>query len=253
VTTVGWLSCSLADLPEGNDWLSPREHSTLAALRFERRWIDWRLGRWTAKLAVSASLGADAPTMCEVEIIAAADGAPEAFVAGGPAPLALSLSHLDGLAVCAVVPRGTAIGCDIEAVETRSEAFVSDWFTEEERAAVQAWPLSSRALGVTLIWSGKESALKALREGLRLDTRDVVVHFAASLGGDGLGWEPFTVVGPGGRCSFSGRWRRHHGHVLTVVVPAPWDTDPAALDRPASGQSWWPAARGHTGASARGR
>jgi 4'-phosphopantetheinyl transferase len=232
VTTVGWLSCSLADVPEGDDWLSPREHSTLAALRFERRRSDWRLGRWTAKLAISASLGADPPTAREVEIIAAADGAPEAFVAGRPAQLALSLSHRDGVAVCALVARGSAIGCDIESVENRSEGFVTDWFTEEERAAVQAWPPSARALGVTLIWSGKESALKALREGLRLDTRDVVVHLVAPPGGDGLGWEPFTVTGPRGRCPFSGRWRRHDGHVLTVVVPAPWDTDPAALVRP---------------------
>jgi 4'-phosphopantetheinyl transferase len=229
MTTVGWLSCSVADVPESNDWLSPGERSTLAALRFERRRIDWRLGRWTAKLAVSASLGADTPTTCEVEIVAAADGAPEAFVAGRPAPLALSLSHRDGVAVCAVAPRGTAIGCDLESVETRSEAFVADWFTEEERAAVQAWPSSSRALGVTLIWSGKESALKALREGFRLDTRDVLVHLVASPGADGLGWEPFTVLGPGGLCTFSGRWRCHHGHVLTVVVPAPWDTDPLGL------------------------
>jgi 4'-phosphopantetheinyl transferase len=236
VTTVGWLSGGLADVPEGDDWLSPRERLTLAALRFERRRVDWRLGRWTAKLAVCAYPGPDAPAMREVEIIAAADGAPEAFVAGRRAPLALSLSHRDGVAVCAVVPGGTAIGCDIEAVETRSEAFVADWFTEEERAAVQAWPLSSRALGVTLIWSGKESALKALREGLRLDTRDVDVHFDAPPAAAGLGWQPFTVVGPGGRGSFSGRWRRHDGHVLTVVVPAPWDADPAALvpaaDRP---------------------
>ncbi len=194
--------------------------------------MDWRIGRWTAKNAVLASLGVSAPgALDEVEIIAAPDGAPEAFVTGRSAPLALSLSHRDGAAVCAVAPSGTAIGCDIEAVEVRSEAFVADWFTEEERAAVEASPLSWRSLVTTLVWSGKESTLKALREGLRLDTRDVVVRFAVSPGRLGRQWERFTVVGPGG-CRFAGRWRRHLGHVFTVVVPAPWDSDPAPLQMP---------------------
>jgi 4'-phosphopantetheinyl transferase len=246
VTTVGWLSCSQADVPDGDGWLSPREQATLAALRLERRRMDWRLGRWTAKHAVRASLGPCAPGALDaVEIIAAPDGAPEAFVTGRAAPLALSLSHRHDVAVCAVAPSKTAIGCDIEAIEARSDAFVADWFTEEERAAVQAWPLPSRALVITLVWSGKESALKALREGLRLDTRDVVVRFGVSPGRDGLRWESFAVVGPGGLPCFAGRWRRHIGHVLTVVAPAPWDSDPAALVGSASAHrglcsSTWP-------------
>jgi 4'-phosphopantetheinyl transferase len=230
VTTVGWLSCSQADVPDGDGWLSPREQATLAALRLERRRMDWRLGRWTAKRAVRAWLGACAPGALDaVEIIAAPDGAPEAFVVGRAEPPALSLSHRDGVAVCTVAPSKTAIGCDIEAVEAHSDAFVTDWFTEEERAAVQASPLSSRALVTALVWSGKESALKALREGLRLDTRDVVVRFGVSPWSDGLRWESFTVVGPSGRSCFAGRWRHLLGHVLTVVTPAPWDSDPAAL------------------------
>ncbi|MFZ0171747.1 MAG: 4'-phosphopantetheinyl transferase superfamily protein [Acidimicrobiales bacterium] len=229
MTAVGWLSRSQTDVPNGDGWLSSRERATLAALRVERRRTDWRLGRWTAKQAVVASLGENAPdALDEVEIVAAPDGAPEAFLSGRPAPLAVSLSHRDGVAVCAVAPRRTAIGCDIEAVEIRSAAFVADWFTEQERAAVAASPPSSRSLVSTLIWSGKESALKAVREGLRLDTRDVVVHFAGSPEHLGGTWEPFTVAGPGG-CCFVGRWRGHLGHMFTVVVSAPWESDPAAL------------------------
>jgi len=230
VTDVGWLSCSLADVPDGDAWLSSREQATLAALRFEPRRTDWRLGRWTAKCAVRAWLqrGAGEP-LDGLEILAAPDGAPDAFEAGRAVSVALSLSHRDGLAVCAVAPSGTPIGCDIEAVEARSEAFVADWFTEEERAVVQACPESSQALVVTLVWSGKESALKALREGLRRDTRDVIVRLGEWPEQDSRRWEAFTVSGPGERDAFAGRWRRHLGHVLTVVVPRPWDGDPAPL------------------------
>lgn len=235
MTAVGWLSCSQDEVADGDAWLSPRERATLAALRFERRRTDWRLGRWTAKHAVRAWLGTGAPgALDEVEIIAAPDGAPDAFVEGRAATLALSLSHRDGVSMCTVAPSGTAVGCDIEAVEIRDEAFAEDWFTEEERAAVNEWPLSSRALATTLVWSGKECALKALREGLRLDTRDVEVRLGLKPGRNRLAWESFTVVGPGGRCSFAGRWRLSLGHVFTLVVPTPWDGGPLALVVPES-------------------
>jgi 4'-phosphopantetheinyl transferase len=232
MTTVGWLSCSQAEVPGDDDWLSARERLALAALRLPPRRMDWRLGRWTAKKAVGAWLASGGRLQSEAaEIMAAPDGAPEAFLAGRAAPLSLSLSHRDGLAVCAVAESEMAIGCDLEAVETRQEVFAEDWFTAQEVAAVRSAPPLLRDLVTTLVWSGKESALKALREGLRLDTRDVVVQLAASPAAAPQEWEAFTVAGPGDR-RFAGRWRLHLGHVFTVVVPAPWEDDPVPLAHP---------------------
>ena len=234
MTSVGWLSGAQADGPGEDNGLSARERDTLAALRLPPRRTDWRLGRWTAKRAVRAWLANDVNGGGElVEILAAPDGAPEAFLAAHPVPLALSLSHRDGVAVCAVAPGGTAIGCDLEAVETRQDVFAEDWFTAQELTVVRSAPPSRRDLVTTLVWSGKESALKAVRAGLRLDTRDVVVHLPESPGQAPLQWEPFTVIGPGDR-SFEGRWRLHLGHVFTVVVPAPLDADPIELAAPVS-------------------
>ena len=230
---LGWLSCSLADLPDDDVWLTPREQATLSELRFASRRDDWRLGRWTAKRAVSAWLDVTSGRTTHdetVEIIAADDGAPEAFLASRAVPVAVSLSHRERLAVCVVAPAGTAVGCDLEAVEPRSDLFVGDWFTPEERATVDAAPASTRSLLTTLIWSAKESALKALREGLRLDTRDAVVRVGPSFDHRGHdGWAPFSVILADQRCSFAGRWRRHLGHVLTVVAPAPWRREPIDL------------------------
>ena len=232
-TRLGWLSCSLADVPDDDVWLTPREQATLSELRFAPRRHDWRLGRWTAKRAVSVWLETTSGVSTRhemAEIIAADDGAPEAFLAGRAAPVAVSLSHRERLAVCVVAPAGTPVGCDLEAVEPRSDLFVGDWFTPEEHAVVDAAPAGARSLLTALIWSGKESALKALREGLRLDTRDAVVRLGPSFDHRGReGWAPFSVVLADQRCSFAGRWRRHLGHVLTIVVPAPWRRDPVAL------------------------
>jgi 4'-phosphopantetheinyl transferase len=67
------------------------------------------------------------------------------------------------------------LGCDLETVEPRSETFVSDYFTAEEQEVVRQACPEDRFTLIALIWSAKESALKALRTGLRIDTRSVSV------------------------------------------------------------------------------
>src|SRR5271166_1370926 len=140
---VFFLEQSEADLPAGNDWLSVSERAGLNALRVPKRRADWRLGRWTAKRALSIYLSmlGDHQALADIEIRPAASGAPEAFIANRPASAAISLSHCDGSALCTVAPSGTALGCDLELVEPRSDAFVADYFTVEEQELVaQASP-----------------------------------------------------------------------------------------------------------------
>ena len=48
----------------------------------------------------------------------------------------ISLSHRSGAAICAVAPAGVDLGCDLEVIEPRSEAFVADYFTVDEQALV---------------------------------------------------------------------------------------------------------------------
>ena len=130
--------------------------------------------------------------------------------------------------MCVVAASATAIGCDLEAVEARSDAFVNDFFTADERARIEAAPLEQRALFVNLVWSAKESALKALREGLRLDTRTVTVQLDVPLG-SGAAWHPLQVIHAQGDTTFAGWWRRHGGQVLTVVAAPTPACEPVAL------------------------
>jgi len=218
-----WLEQTEADVPVENDWLSTNEVVCLNAMRFLKRRSDWRLGRWTAKCALSVHLDlpADARAFQKMEIRAAASGAPEALYRNHRSALTLSLSHRDGIAICAVAKSDVKMGCDLETVEPRSDAFVTDYFTPEEQALVARASAPNRDRLLALLWSAKESALKALHAGLRLDTRSVIVD-PLSESFHIKGWSPlwvrFTEGGSSADQVFHGWWQRVDNIVRTVVA-----------------------------------
>lgn len=218
--TVYWLTRAEDDLPAEADWLSAAEVGVVAGLTVPKRERDWLLGRWTAKraLAALAQLSTRHSSLARLEVHAADDGAPEACFDGEPLPLSLSISHAGGRALCAILEEA-AVGCDLEQVEARSELFVRDYFTRREQALVTALPEADRALYENLIWSAKESALKALRVGLNADTHTVEVSLPAS--GDRGGWRPLEVLNTRDGTPFAGWWRRDGGFVVTFAAPPP--------------------------------
>jgi 4'-phosphopantetheinyl transferase len=215
---VRYLTQVLENLPAGSyDWLAPQERARVASLKVPKRQSDWLLGRWTAKLAVcqALSLGQGPEVLSRIEIRAAPDGAPEAFRDGDRCDLVISISHSGGRAVCAVAPGGTALGCDLERVRPLRKATIETFFAAEERERLLAAASRRRVVLPILIWSAKESALKALREGLRLDTRAVIVD--PDLAEHQGGWFRLSVRHLGSGQQFRGWWREENGWVLTVV------------------------------------
>ncbi len=225
VMDVYWLEQTDADVPAGNDWLSAGEAARQDGIRFPKRRADWRLGRWTAKRAIAAYL--DLPDsyadLRDIEIRPAHTGAPEAYFGGEPAPVTVSLSHRGGIGMCAATLPGSALGCDLEFVELRSAAFMTDYFTAEERVLIACTPAVDRYRLLALLWSAKESALKALHTGLRLDTRSVIVtvdeplRFASA---DSDLWEPLQVRCVQGQ-TFHGWWHCARNVVRTLVSAPP--------------------------------
>ena len=167
---VNWYEQSQYDVRPGSDWLSEWEESHLQSLRIPKRRADWLLGRWTAKHAVAdyLRLPASPSALTTVEIRPHKNGAPEVFVRGLLAEVAISLSHRSGLGACAVAERAVKFGCDLEVVEPHSDEFVADYFTSEEQREVEMTPIAERFRAIALIWSAKESVLKALRVGAAL-------------------------------------------------------------------------------------
>jgi 4'-phosphopantetheinyl transferase len=200
---AAWLVCSLADVPAGNTWLGPRERALLDGLSGEKRRAEWRLGRWTAKAAVAAWLGAAAE---EVEVLAAADGSP---LHEG---VSLSLSHRGSRALCVVAARGYRIGCDLEVIAPRSPAFVSRWLAPTEREILDAAAPEERDMLACALWSAKEAAVKATG-GPVIRTRQVAVELAEGTGGE---WRPLSVSAGDGRRQ-TGWWRPDPRWVMAVV------------------------------------
>lgn len=216
---VSWLEQCQTDVPADDDWLGPHERARLDALRVAKRREDWRLGRWTAKHAVAAYLGlaADVRALAAIEIRPADTGAPEVFLDDRRASVSISLTHREGRAVCASAPAGTVLGCDLEMIEPRSDAFLSDYFTAKEQELVARSAHDERFVTTALLWSAKESTLKALREGLRLDPRQVQVELSADAGGAGSadGWRRLLTSYEWR--NFRGWWRRDRESLLTLV------------------------------------
>jgi 4'-phosphopantetheinyl transferase len=218
---VYWLEQTEADVPDENDWLSKSELIFFNRLRFARRRADWRLGRWTAKQAVATccNLLSSPQVLARIEIVPAPSGAPEVFVDSKLAAVTISLSHRNHRAICTLGPGTFELGCDLELIERRSDAFLADYFTVEEQALVAAQPATDRARLLALLWSAKESALKALRFGLRSDTRSVIVGLV-DWSFDVNGWHPLQVRYTGGR-TFCGWWQVADNMVQTVVASPP--------------------------------
>jgi len=236
---VYWLEQTAAQVPEHTDWLNATDAAYANGLRFAKRRTDWLLGRWTAKRAVAACLPlpTDPGTLVDIEIRPEPSGAPEAFFSGSPAGVSISLSHSSGVAACAVVESGAVLGCDLETIEPRSDDFIRDYFTAEELGQIAQAETGARDWLVTLFWSAKESALKALRTGLRLDTRSLTVVPISSIQDekierpkaqglsrqlqDELGaWHPLRVSCSAGQV-FQGWWQHGESLVRTVVAASP--------------------------------
>jgi phosphopantetheinyl transferase len=144
-----------AEVPEG--MLSMGEQVRFQSLKRDKRRRDWLLGRWTAKRLTAQyieSLTGRRPALSDIVITTDPDGAPRLHSRNGYAfinRLAISISHSNGYAFCALtdVP-GRRPGADIEYIEQRNPAFVSDFFARRrDRAGAPG-----AAIGATLADNG---------------------------------------------------------------------------------------------------
>ncbi len=244
---INWLIQSITAHPNLTQGLapagllSPSEQQRLAAFTVAKRRGDWLLGRWTAKRLLQSYVAqrTDAWLPLDTFIIDSdSDGAPHVIVdcklqiSDFPSnlqsaicnlqSLMLSISHCDGHAFCALADRSRlAIGADIERIAPRAPEFAADYFTSNELAQVAASPANERDATVTLIWSAKEAALKALRLGLTVDTRRVSIglseHHSAT-----LAWAPLVVRSTLPRAEavggLHGWWRIVGEYALTLAL-----------------------------------
>ena len=209
-------------------FLSESEAARLASLSTEKRRRDWLLGRWTVKRLLQTVIWETNHTTVPLDLITVTntrDGVPtiESQLPLVNDKFSISISHSHGQAlVTAVAKPNWPIGCDIEKIAPRGEAFIDDYFTETEALLVRQVAGAQRDLLVTAVWSAKESVLKALHLGLSVDTR-AVACLIDPVERPSDSWMPFKVWCDNGRLPhpaphFSGWWRVMDGFVLTLVV-----------------------------------
>jgi phosphopantetheinyl transferase len=202
--------------------LGPAEMAVYRGLRFPRRRADWLGARLMLKRLVAALDPRCAGLrLNQIEVLKAESGAPYLCIAGARVDdRQVSLSHSRGYALCLLGLQPDRLGADLEWVEPRDPVFAADYFTAGELAQLEGQTGQARALSETVIWSGKEAALKALATGLRLDTRSVAVTLLDEAAGPD-GWSPLGLaLPPGENKALRLAWRREGDFALTVCLPA---------------------------------
>lgn len=236
--SILWWSAGIDHVPDVDHWMDDAESQRLAGMRYTKRRTEAKLSRYCAKTTVAKAVGraTDPSALRAITIRNAPDGAPETHVEGHE--LVIAMTDRADWAVAAVMAGADRIGCDLELVEPRSEAFIADYFNPPERARVH--DSTEPSLAANLVWSAKESALKVLRTGLRRDTRTVAVAYEDEhTVGD---WSPLEVRSVEGQM-MPGWWIRYGEFVLTVVA-AVATAAPESLERPpplssaTPGHSW---------------
>jgi len=241
--------------------LSADETAVFDRFKVPKRRQDWLLGRWTAKHLLREIIRlenvpmrtlASAPTrtmaagemrtlsagttmpLAAITILPGKDGAPRVSFAAPfdhhNSSFTVSISHSHRTSLCAAVTQPDyALGADIERIESRPARFAADFFTMEEQAQVERAADGIRDVVVTAVWSAKEAALKATRQGLRMDTRSLNCQFAA-LTEPPVAWQPFHIqwkrqLDEGQLPNLIGWWMIVDDFVLTLVA----EDDPGAF------------------------
>jgi 4'-phosphopantetheinyl transferase len=223
--TSWWLARGEKHLPDDLSWLSPAEADYAERARFSKRRTEFLVARWAGKCALAQvlSVATTSAAFRRLEVRHAPSGAPLAYLDGRPTNVEISLTDRAGWAVCLLGTGSGRVGCDLELVETRSAAFISDYLTASEQREVSC---ADADLAANLIWSAKESALKVLTTGLRRDTRSVEVTVLTS----DDEWQRLTVLTEEG-AELPGWWRRFGEFVVTLAAQQAMPM-PVSLDEP---------------------
>lgn len=224
-----WLECIESDLPSGETWLSDAEIACVSERWVPKRRRDWLLGRWTAKCALARYFGMELnqETFRRYSILPTQSGAPVGLLNRQSIGASLSISHRDGRALAVIGSGQASLGCDLEIAEAHSRAFIEQFFTPSEIEQLERSNLGAGSSLETLIWSAKESVLKVLTVGLRVDTRSISVFIGDVAESDVGGWQQFSAVGEDGR-RFGGWWHRYSTWFRTIAGSCPMST-PVAL------------------------
>lgn len=142
------------------DYLHVNEINYFKKLQFEKRQYNYLLGRYCAKVALTAYLNMYDST--EIEISIGALGQP---VVVGSKNLQISISHTNDSASVIVFPELYPMGIDIETCGTKESDAIHTTLTATEKKHLATKGITN---GHLLLWTAKEALSKALKCGLTI-------------------------------------------------------------------------------------
>ena len=158
-------------------YLSAEELNEYRRFVIPKRKMEWLASRILIKRLVIDSVK---PTLYlsprSINIRKRSSGVPYVELAriGKIGWLSMSHSH-NGVLIAFSSNERNPFGVDLEYVEERLPQFIADFFTESESRWVNTSQEEEKKYLVNLIWSAKETYLKAIGKGLQLDTRRVEI------------------------------------------------------------------------------
>lgn len=169
------LKEAIAHPPE---FLTGYELEKFTELAVEKRRIEFLFGRIAVKLLLLKVLKV-ADEFVNYEIINDEAGRPVGYLRFNDQEKirlnhCISISHRGGSACAAVSIDSSSIGIDVELMELLDSAMYDDYFTEEEILTTSGLSVST-PFTLSLLWSIKESILKAAGKGLMVSARMVEI------------------------------------------------------------------------------
>ncbi|AXA42375.1 4'-phosphopantetheinyl transferase family protein [Rhizobium leguminosarum] len=154
-----------------NRWmqsLSSDERDRAATYRFERDRASFIAGRYLLRQLLSLQTG-----ISPSKVPLSPDRHGKLRLEGRDRPQ-FSLANADGLVAVAVASGCDHVGIDCERVDAEiEETAVDSYCSADERRWLAELPARESARGAIALWTLKESHLKALGVGLRVDPRNV--------------------------------------------------------------------------------
>jgi len=148
-------------------------------LKFEKRRLDWLVGRIAAKEAIR-QLAKDRMQILlgplDIEIHHDEKRRPVVSLSGGPHDILVSISHTDGIGMAlASLARDGSPGIDSEQISSREADFGARFLKGEELRYLDRCPVEQKDQELTRLWSAKETAFKSLGGALEMTSFNVDV------------------------------------------------------------------------------
>lgn len=153
---------SLVHSPDLEMAFSPKEMAVIRARETQSAANDCIVGRYAAKLALSAHFREH--ELLNFRVLQGALGQPTLHYRHGCVP-EISIAHNDGIGIAVLAPSGSPIGIDFEPCARLDNEVVAHQFGSEERRIMARFEPDESARHIRL-WTMKEALSKALRCGL---------------------------------------------------------------------------------------